>query len=182
MLFATAALWLASPAWALKTDRQQPLEVNADTTDGILGDGVTKLSGNVEIRQGTLLIRADSAEVDKADGKVRQIVLRGREASLEQEIEEQGRVQAWAQVIDYQVGSGIVMLSGGARVTHPQYEVSGDQLRYDLDAQHFEGNGNGDGNGRVRIRLDPEVAPDSGEDEADNEEAPPVEPPAPVSR
>ena len=152
---------------ALETDRQQPLEVNADSTDGMLGDGVTTLSGHIEIRQGTLLIRADQAEVDKTDGKVTQIVLRGNTASLQQEIEEQGLVKAWANTIEYKVGTGMVILTGAAEVEHPQYEVSGEQLRYDLNLQHFEGNGTKDGNGRVRIRLDPELATDAVEEKPD---------------
>ena len=158
---ATAILYLAlvGPALALESDRQKPLEVNADSTDGMLGDGIMKLSGHVEIRQGTLLIRADTAEVDKADGKVRQITLRGSNASLQQEIEDLGLVKAWARTIDYSVSSGMVLLAGDAEVHHPQYEVSGDRLRYDLNLQHFEGNADENGNGRVHIRLDPEVAP-----------------------
>lgn len=153
------SLALVCPALALESDRQKPLEVNADSTDGMLGDGIMKLTGHVEIRQGTLLIRADSAEVDKADGKVRQIILRGSTASLQQEIEELGLVKAWARTIDYSVSSGMVFLAGDAEVHHPQYEVSGDQLRYDLNLQHFEGNADENGNGRVHIRLDPEIAP-----------------------
>ena len=148
-------------AHALESDRLQPLEVNADSTDGTLGDGVTKLNGHVEIRQGSLLIRADSAEVEKVDGKVRQIILIGNPASLEQEIEDLGLVQARARRIEYKVGSGIVVLIGEAEVHHPQYEVSGDRLRYDLNVQHFEGSGDENGNSRVHIRLDPEIAPET---------------------
>lgn len=160
-LLALACLAAVSAAHALITDRQQPLEVNADSTDGMLGDGVTTLTGHVEIRQGSLLITADQAKVDKADGKVRQIMLTGDSASLQQEIEDQGLVRAWAREIEYSVGSGVVVLTGNAEVEHPQYHVSGEQLRYDLNLQHFEGNGSEDGNGRVRIRLDPEVAPEA---------------------
>lgn len=166
----------AAPAVALESDRQQALEVNADSTNGILGDGITVLSGHVEIRQGTLLIRADRAEVDKTDGKVRQITLQGDTAFLQQQIEELGLVRAWASNIQYQVGSGLVLLSGNARVEHPQYSVSGDQLRYDLNLQHFEGIGSADGNGRVHIRLDPEVAPQA-DDEPGGQEDPDGEAP-----
>lgn len=173
----------AAPAGALESDRQQALEVNADSTNGILGDGITVLSGHVEIRQGTLLIRADRAEVDKTDGKVRQITLQGDAAFLQQQIEELGLVRAWANSIQYQVPSGLVLLSGNARVEHPQYAVSGDQLRYDLNVQHFEGIGSADGNGRVHIRLDPELAPqaddepggqeDRGSEDPEDDEDPP---------
>lgn len=154
------ALCLPLSASALQSDRQQPLEVTAASTDGMLGDGLTVLRGDVDIRQGSLHIRADLAEVAKQGGKVQLITLRGKPAYLEQEIEEQGLVQAEAATITYQVGNGVVVLQGDARVQHPQYQINGDQLTYDLDAQHFEGTGSDSPDGRIRIRLDPEVAPD----------------------
>ena len=157
--WALVLLLTAGSALALQSDRQQPLEVNADATDGTLGDGVTVLSGRVDIRQGTLHIEAERAEVDKQEGRVRQVVLTGDPARLEQEIEQQGLVQAHAQRIEYEVGTGLVTLTGDADVRHPQYEVTGEVLVYDLNAQHFQGSG-GESNGRIRIRLDPEVAPD----------------------
>ena len=48
-------LALGAPAstLALLSDRQQPLEVNADSTIGTLGDGTATLEGNVEIQQGS---------------------------------------------------------------------------------------------------------------------------------
>lgn len=153
-----ALLTAASGTFALETDRQQPLEVNADSTDGTLGDGMATLKGNVEIRQGTLLIQADVAKVEKVDGRVRSFELNGTPVHLEQEIEEEGVVQAEALKVDYEVATGIVTLTGSADVTHPQYHISGEVLEYDLNTQHFKGSG-GDSNGRIRIRLDPEVVP-----------------------
>ena len=150
-------LCLSLPLSALESDRQEPLEVSANSTDGTLGDGVTTLRGNVDIRQGTLHITADEAEVNKIDGRVSSVTFRGAPASLEQEIEEQGLVQATANVIDYQVASGLVTLEGNADVQHPQYQISGELLTYDLNIQHFQGNSDENGKGRIRIRMDPEV-------------------------
>ena len=150
-------LCLSLPLMALESDRQEPLEVKANSTDGTLGDGVTTLRGNVEINQGTLHITADEAEVSKVDGHVNSVTFRGQPAFLEQEIEEQGLVQATANVIDYQVASGLVTLTGSADVKHPQYQISGELLTYDLNIQHFQGSSDGNGNGRIHIRLDPEV-------------------------
>jgi lipopolysaccharide export system protein LptA len=158
-------LVLPMMAWALETDRQQPLEVNADSTSGTLGDGITTLSGNISIRQGSLKINAEGAEVEKTDGRVSLLTLRGEPAQLEQQIEQQGFVRARAEVIVYQVASGLVTLSGNADVEHPQYEISGEVLEYDLNAQHFQGDGNG--NGRIHIRLEPEMAP-AADGETDN--------------
>jgi len=157
-LWLVISLFLISPAlMALESDRQQPLEVNADSTDGTLGDGMTTLRGNVEIRQGSLHITADEAEVNKVDGRVSSVTFRGKPTFLEQDIEEQGLVQATANVINYQVASGLVTLTGSADVKHPQYQISGESLTYDLNIQHFQGSSDGNGNGRIRIRMDPEV-------------------------
>ena len=142
---------------ALESDRQKPLEVSADSTDGTLGDGITILRGNIDIRQGTLHITADEAEVSKVEGRVNSVTFRGAPASLEQEIEEQGMVYATAKTIEYQVASGLVTLQGEADVQHPQYRISGDLLTYDLNVQHFQGSSDENGNGRIHIRLDPEV-------------------------
>ena len=156
---AALALFIASgPALALESDREQPLLVNADSTDGTLGDGKAVLRGNVEIRQGTLLVQADVAEVDKVDGKVRQVLLTGNPVRLQQDIENEGLVTAVARRITYQVATGIVTLTGDADVNHPQYQVSGEELVYDMNQQHFQGSG-GDANGRIRIQLAPEVVP-----------------------
>jgi len=154
---ATCLLCLSLPLMALESDRQESLEVSANSTDGTLGDGVTTLRGNVDIRQGTLRITADEAEVKKIDGRVGSVTFRGQPAFLEQEIEEQGLVQATANVIDYQVASGLVTLSGNADVKHPQYQISGELLTYDLNIQHFQGSSDANGNGRIRILLDPAV-------------------------
>lgn len=158
LLAAFCLLLAAAPAHALKSDRQQPLDVRADSTDGTLGDGTATLKGNVEIRQGTLLIRADVAAVEKAEGRVRRFELTGNPVHLQQEIEEEGLVSARARKVEYEVASGIVTLTGAADVDHPQYQINGEVLRYDMNAQHFQGSG-GDGDGRIRIQLDPEMVP-----------------------
>jgi lipopolysaccharide export system protein LptA len=164
------------PAAALQSDRQQPLEVNANSTDGMLGDGITTLRGDVEIRQGTLLITADEAEVSKVDGRVNSVTFRGQPATLEQEIEEQGRVRATASEIAYQVANGLVTLTGNADVIHPQYQISGETLTYDLNVQHFEGSADHEGNGRIHIRLDPEVIDENLQD-AESKDTPDAQTP-----
>lgn len=161
LLPALLLLVLPGPVEALQSDRQQPLEVDADATEGTLGDGVAILRGNVEIRQGTLLVQADVAEVEKVEGRVRTVILTGQPVLLQQDIEDQGLVTAKASRIEYEVASGIITLTGDADVIHPQYHVRGDTLEYDMKLQHFQGNG-GDGNGRIRIQLDPEIVPDAG--------------------
>jgi lipopolysaccharide export system protein LptA len=150
-------IFFCPPLMALESDRQETLLIDADKSDGPLGDGTTTIWGNVDIRQGTLHIMADKAEVIKADGVVKSVTISGKPALLEQEIEEQGLVRATANIIDYQVASGLVTLTGNADVKHPQYQISGDILTYDLNIQHFQGSSDENGNSRIHIKLDPEV-------------------------
>lgn len=172
-VLAVLLLCISGAATALQSDRQQPLEINADSSDGSLGDGRAELRGNVLIRQGTLLIKADVAEVEKVQGRVREVILTGTPVMLEQEIEQQGRVEATANRIEYHVATGLVTLTGAADVVHPQYRVSGDILQYDLNIQHFQGSG-GQDNGRIRIQLDPEILDQQQSDEGPVEEGPAV--------
>lgn len=176
LLLLLLLVFFAPLAVALESDRQQPLEINADTTDGSLGDGRAELRGNVLIRQGSLLIQANVAEVEKVEGRVREVILTGEPVQLEQEIEQQGRVQATANRIEYRVATGLVTLTGQANVNHPQYKISGDVLKYDMNAQHFQGSGEPT-NGRIRIELDPELLEDSQaedpESDADSTDAEP---------
>jgi lipopolysaccharide export system protein LptA len=167
-VFVLAGLLLITDSgFALESDRKQPLLVNADSSDGTLGDGKAVLRGNVEIRQGTLLVKADQAEVEKAEGKVREVMLSGKPVLLQQEIENEGLVSATANNINYQVATGIVTLTGNADVDHPQYQISGEVLVYDMNLQHFQGSG-GDNNGRIRIQLEPEVISSFDEKPADS--------------
>lgn len=156
LLIACLALLASGPSLALETDRLKPLLINADASDGSMGDGKATLRGHVDIRQGTLLVQAEFAEVEKTDGKVREVLLTGNPVVLQQEIELQGLVRATAQTITYQVATGIVTLSGNADVNHPQYQISGELLVYDMNQQHFQGSGS-DENGRIRIQIEPEV-------------------------
>jgi lipopolysaccharide export system protein LptA len=162
---------LAQPLQALESDRQQPLLINADSSDGTLGDGRATLRGHVEIRQGTLLVKADQADVEKSEGKVREVLLTGKPVLLQQEIENEGLVTATANTITYQVATGIVTLTGNADVDHPQYQISGELLVYDMNLQHFQGSG-GDNNGRIRIQLEPEVINQSTSGPAQEAETP----------
>lgn len=178
-----ALLLGATPALALKSDRQQPLDVKADSSDGSLGDGFATLRGHVEIRQGTLYIQADTATVEKVEGRVRRFELTGDPVRLQQEIEQEGLVSARARRIEYEVATGIVTLTGEADVDHPQYKISGEKLEYDMNVQHFKGSG-GDDSGRIRIQLDPEMiqggsSPPAAEPPAADEDGEGAEPAAP---
>ncbi len=175
---ALAGILLAVPGLtrALETDRQQPMLVDTGNWSGTLGDGVTTFKGGVDIRQGSLHIVAEEADITKSEGRVSLVTFRGSPVRLEQEIEEQGMVNASASQITYRVLQGVVELEEAVDVIHPQYRLTGAWLSYDLDTQQFEGNGSDLPDGRFSIRLDPEVANDLPPAESATEPAGATEP------
>lgn len=149
---------LSSPLWALQSDRQQPLDLKAGSLGGSLADGESTFTDGVVIEQGSLYIASQTATITKVQGRIQKVIFVGQPATLSQEIENLGKVDARANRIEYSVARGEVVLMGNARVDHPEYEISGEELKYDLDEQNFQGSGRADGNNRIHVRLEPEIA------------------------
>lgn len=155
---ASAALLLccAAPALALKADRQQPMDIGADYSDATLtDDGSALLKGNVQISQGSLKIHADEAQVHRAAGEIKQAVLSGAPATVEQLLDGGGQMRAQARTIDYDMKANLLVLKGGVVVTQPEGELRGEQLRYDLNSGRVEGGAPGS---RVQMRIEPKPA------------------------
>jgi lipopolysaccharide export system protein LptA len=145
------------PVLAKSTDRSQPMDIDADSTDALLGDdAVTTMNGNVRIRQGTLEVDADRAEIHRSGGDIGQIVLTGSPARLRQVSDQGEPLDARAQRIVYTRTSEIMLLTGGVVVEQPRGSLRGETLKYNLDTGRIEGGGDGQ---RVSLRILPKTAP-----------------------
>jgi lipopolysaccharide export system protein LptA len=79
-----ACLLLAGPAQALKSDRDQPVSIDADNMEIDMETGVRTYTGNVVITQGTLVIRGDKIVVRYDDGTVKDATSFGKPATFKQ--------------------------------------------------------------------------------------------------
>ena len=63
--------WLltSAPAWALETDQQQPLYLEADNAEMDEDKRLSLYSGNVIVRQGSLEIRADQVTMPRTNAR-----------------------------------------------------------------------------------------------------------------
>lgn len=157
------ALFIALPANALRNDRDQPINIVADTSEVDAKTGYTRITGGVVITQGSLIVNADEARVYVVEGRVNRVELDGRPATWEQQLESGEDMNARASHIDYKVPVGIIELTGNALVNHPQGEISGASLQYELDTEKLRGfSQNGPGGDRVRIRIEPDAVDDGG--------------------
>ena len=156
---ALCATLAAGPAFALKSDRSKPMDVAADRLETTENQTRATLEGNVRITQGTLDVRSGTAVVHRgADQEIQRVVLTGAPASLRQDLDEGGRLNASARSIDYDLGTNVVVLTGGVVIEQPRGELRGEKITYELSTGKMTGSGSGEA-GRVHLRMNPQATP-----------------------
>lgn len=129
------------------TDKSAPLEVSADNLSVDQKSGQAVFTGNVVIGQGELRLAADRVEVEYAGddrSRIRSFLATGNVALAS------GDDAAEAQEADYNVSSGVVVLTGNVLLTQGNNVLSGDRMKVDLET------GTARVDGRVRSILYPE--------------------------
>jgi lipopolysaccharide export system protein LptA len=166
-LLALALLAVAMPALALKSDRDKPMDVNADRFESNVKEGASVLTGNVRIVQGSLKIESERAEVhqDPAQQKVNRAVLNGEPARLEQDLDDGGHMVARAKQIDYDLAKETVVLTGNVIVEQPRGELRGEKVTYEIATGKLTGSGEGAAS-RVQMRLNPGTGEKSTDEKA----------------
>lgn len=150
-------LALSLPAHALKSDRQQLLNVDADKLDAGLDDNRAVLEGNVRITQGTLVIQAAEATLTQgAQQETRRVLLVGTPVTLEQDLDDGGRLKASANRVDYDVEGETIVLTGNASVSQPRGDLTGDTIVYNTVSGKL--NATGTAGGRVHLQVQPKAA------------------------
>ncbi|UXZ05031.1 lipopolysaccharide transport periplasmic protein LptA [Moraxella nasicaprae] len=133
-------------ASALPSDANQPIRLLADRATYVEKTGVTTYSGNVTIEQGTLKIAADNLTVNlnPSNRSINSVVATGRPATLQQVVsQEKGLAKGQANRIDYNAVTGIVTLTGNAKLTQAGSSFAGNTIRYSLKLGDVEANAGG---------------------------------------
>jgi len=149
------ALAAVADVSARSSDRNQPLTADADRNDCIIEDNAPcVLIGNVHIRQGTLNIHAERADLRLARGEVRRVTLTGTPVQMTQETDNGDPLNAAASQADYDLGTDVVVLTGNASVQQPGRSlIAGELITYNMRTGQVQGGGAG--NGRVRLQFEP---------------------------
>ena len=159
MLFALAAALAAAPAWAKSSDRNQPMDLTANSQDCSLADdtGPCVFSGNVRIVQGTLDVRAARADVRRGGGDIRRVILTGSPVRLKQELDDGGTIDATASNVDYDLQTETVVFTGDVELNQPgRGTMAGGRIVYNMATGRVQGGGQ-DG-GQIRTRILPKGA------------------------
>ena len=141
-VFLMVSLSLPMMARALPSDASQPIRLLADKATYSERTGVTTYSGNVTIEQGTLKISADNITLNLDNKRsIKSAVATGRPATMQQIVtQEKGLAKGQANKIDYNAVTGIITLTGNAKLTQAGASFSGNTIRYSLKLGDVEAN------------------------------------------
>ncbi|MBA8885060.1 lipopolysaccharide transport periplasmic protein LptA [Dokdonella fugitiva] len=158
-LLACAAL---PAAHALGTDRDKPMDVTADYSKINQGrdkqPGTTYLRGNVRVVQGTMKASAAEATIhQKSNGDVLRVVMKGKQAHVEQQQDGGGTMTADADQIDFDNQTSIAVLTGNVKVVQSgRGEFHGEKMTYNTNTGEME-SGDASGSSRAHIILQPKA-------------------------
>ncbi|MGE5626356.1 MAG: lipopolysaccharide transport periplasmic protein LptA [Bacillota bacterium] len=177
------SLLAADGAWALKTDKNQPINVRADHGDfksdpDNNSNGTGIYLGHVVITQGSIMLTADKAVLHVVNNELDTADVTGNPATFQQRPDHGEMMHGTAQEITYNASNNEVVLITNARLTQVVTQqltdtstpgapartapgerlMTADRIRYDTDTQHVIAKAGNDED-RVHISFPPKTQP-----------------------
>lgn len=143
---------------ALESDRDQPIEIESDRAEFHELEGYTIYSGNVRLSQGSIMLEAAEISIYFENGEVYKLVATGDRAYYEQlPAENEGKVVAQANTIEYLLQGDLINLVQNASLTQDGATLNGELITYDVRNHLLRANNRSDQetteNGRVRVTI-----------------------------
>ena len=152
---------LSAAAFALPSDRNQPISLVADKATYNEAAGVTTYTGNVIIEQGTMKLQAASivAQLNK-NKQISTITATGGPAKFQQQVDTaKGVAREKKKKIIYNAETGIINLIGNAYLYQDGASIRSSSLKYSMNKGDIEASGSsnstGSAKGRVQIIIPP---------------------------
>ncbi len=152
-VFALVFALFSSSVHARQSDFTQPILINADRTEYDEKTGIQIWSGNVEMTQGTMQIKADRITITLRNKKLSRVEGTGSPIKFQQENEAGELVTGNANSIDYDAENNSLALSGSATLTQPGQRLQSERIVFDINKQKVSAEGGE--NGRVSIQIQP---------------------------
>jgi lipopolysaccharide export system protein LptA len=160
-------LLLPATGRAELADRDKPINLEADTVNLDDANKVSVYQGNVQLSQGTLLIRADKLVVKEDAAGFQRATAYGNPASFRQKREGLDEyIEGYGLRIEYDARIEKAELFTQARMKRNQDEVRGNYISYDAKTEFFQVIGGGKEaaapgreKGRVRAVIQPKPKP-----------------------
>jgi lipopolysaccharide export system protein LptA len=148
-------LLLPCQLWALATDRDQPIEVEADELEVREQEGISIYQGNVKLVQGSLEINADRVVIHFNEAN--QLILMemtGTPATLRQLDDDQQEMWGEAMQIDYTQSISLLELRDSARLSQAGDIIESDLIRINTENNSLQA-GSTESDQRVKMLIQP---------------------------
>lgn len=162
LLACALGLLAAAPAWALNTDKNQPINVRADHGDFRSdpknnNNGTGIYTGHVVITQGSIVITGDKAVMRIVNNELRSADVTGSPATFQQQPDQGELIHGLSQELTYDASLNDVNLITQARLEQGLRLMTADHIHYNTDTQHMIAQSNSS-DGRVHVTLPPKAA------------------------
>lgn len=148
-------------AFALDSDRQQPIKVQANSATISKITGTSTYKGDVVVQQGTMRISTDVLIVNTSEGKLKSMVANGKPVRFQQQATDTKKnISAVANRMTYHADTNIVVFENNASLTQGPNKFASNRITYNIAKETVDA-GKSSGGGRVTITIDPAINPDN---------------------
>jgi len=147
---------ISSQALALKSDRNQPIKIEADHVEINEKTQISQYRGNVSMQQGSLKISADEVTVYLKNGVLHQVTITGNPAQFEQVPDDRKTlVKSRARKMEYFAKQQRLLLKQDAEVIQGANQFRGDQIEYDTLTSTVKAQKDATSDSRVHAIIQP---------------------------
>ena len=157
MIKITTLLLMLLPAqlWALATDGDQQIQIEADSLEVREAENISIYEGNVSFVQGSLEINSERLVIHFNDANDLVLIeMTGVPAKFRQLDDEQQELLGQAQQIDYTESKTLLELRGAARFSHAGDTIESELIRIDTENNSIQA-GSSESDQRVKMLIQP---------------------------
>lgn len=155
IIFACLICFFPLTTLALSTDRDQPINMEADKLEIDDSQHISVYQGNVDMKQGSLHIQADQITLHfNENNDLQWLEITGTPATFTQLNESQQPVSGSALKMNYYEDKSLMELQGNARFQSDQDTIESDSISINTETDALQA-GDQQGKGRVRMLIQP---------------------------
>lgn len=148
-------LLLPTQLWALASDGDHPIEVEADSLEVREAENISIYEGSVNLVQGSLQISCDRMVIHFNDANELQLIeMTGDPARFRQLDDDQQEMLGQAKQIDYTEAQSLLELRGTARFSHAGDIIESDLIRVNTESNGIQA-GSSESDQRVKMLIKP---------------------------
>jgi lipopolysaccharide export system protein LptA len=144
----------AGTAHALASDKDQPVQLSADSVDMDEDKGISVYKGDVDLRQGSMRLRADQVTIRHRGRAPEKVIAVGSPVHFQQDTGK-GLVKARGKRAEYEVNGEVLVLIGKASLTRAGNTTRSDRIVYDRVRHKVKAGAAAEGKQRVQITIQP---------------------------